>query len=263
MGDLFRARLQATPPASQCCARRMLTHLIPETVDLDIENAMFTLLYQIVLALKTEFPREQLETHRRCAQERDSVIQTELRTTRSRGKEILNKVMNGGSPPEEIKGSPFCVMLQSLAVLLQWVAVDLLPDVYDRCQRERKAHPEASTFFYLWSAAEDYVMQAWLERLRQFNFAHVSLHYDGVRVSAPLPTPVDSFCSSCAEAILKRTKFNVCIRQKEHLTFVQSLPLRAERRSRDLPPRQGPPAQGKLRARSHGSSCPPSRGCSA
>lgn len=223
LGDLFRARLQARSPASQGCPRRILTHLIPDTVDLDIENAMFILLHQLVVRLKAAIPASCVETLRRCAEERDRIITDVLRMNRPEGKRLLNKVINGGAVPPELRDAPFMRELQTLSSVLQWLAIDALPEVYDRCRAERKEHPERSVLFFFWSAAEDCVLQAWVDHVDQFSFPHVSLHYDGLRVSSPLPKPVDEFCRDCERAVLEATGFRVHIRPKEHLTFVQAI----------------------------------------
>jgi hypothetical protein len=43
----------------------------------------------------------------------------------------------------------------------------LLPDVYQRARDEQRKHPEASTLFFMWSAIEDLILEAWVEFVRQ------------------------------------------------------------------------------------------------
>ena len=223
LGDLLRARVLAKSPDSQGYSRRILTYLIPDTVDLDIENAMFVLSHQLVVRLKAAIPASCVETLRRCTEERDQVITDVLRMNRPEGKRLLNKVINGGAVPPELRDAPFMREVQTLSSVLQWLAMDALPEVYDRCRAERKEHPERSVLFFFWSAAEDCVLQAWVDHVDQFSFPHVSLHYDGLRVSSPLPKPVDVFCRDCETAVFEATGFRVHIRPKEHLTFVQAI----------------------------------------
>lgn len=47
LADRIRTRLQATGPAAQLCPRRVLVRLCHDTIDLDIENCMSTILYQL------------------------------------------------------------------------------------------------------------------------------------------------------------------------------------------------------------------------
>ena len=57
------------------CSRRLLHHLLPKAVDLDIENCMFVLLSQMLeqLDLQHDFMNEHLAPIRTCAEQRAEV----------------------------------------------------------------------------------------------------------------------------------------------------------------------------------------------
>ena len=70
-----------------------------------------------------------------------------------------------------------------------------------RIQRDSARWPEQSAVHYLWTAAEDYVLSAWIDFALRHGPSHLSLHYDGIRVSLPEGTTADDFASKCAEHI--------------------------------------------------------------
>jgi hypothetical protein len=57
------------------CSRRLLYHLLPKAIDLDIENCMFVLLSQMIerLDLQHDFMREYLAPIQQCAENRADV----------------------------------------------------------------------------------------------------------------------------------------------------------------------------------------------
>ncbi len=80
LGHLIRTRLQSNGVSAQKCSRRVLKHLVDHTEDLDIENAMFTILDQLVDQLDVHMPVDLRETLRKCAQERRRVCEELLHT---------------------------------------------------------------------------------------------------------------------------------------------------------------------------------------
>jgi hypothetical protein len=42
-------------------------------------------------------------------------------------------------------------------------AMTLVPHVYERARADGRPRPESSTLFFMWSAVEDLIMEAWLE----------------------------------------------------------------------------------------------------
>ena len=52
----------------------------------------------------------------------------------------------------------------------------------------------------MWTAAEDYILDSWLSYIGEHPLGHVSLHFDGVRLSKSLPCDVSSFASGALNA---------------------------------------------------------------
>ena len=46
-----------------------------------------------------------------------------------------------------------------------------------------KDFPDASTFTYMWTAVEDYLLEACIGYMAKLRPSHLSLHFDGLRVS--------------------------------------------------------------------------------
>ena len=65
--------------------------------------------------------------------------------------------------------------------------------------------PEQSTVYYLWTAAEDIVMTAWLNFALLHQPRHLSLHYDGMRVELPPGVSAADYSEQCSKHILART----------------------------------------------------------
>jgi hypothetical protein len=61
--------------------------------------------------------------------------------------------------------------------------------------------PEATTFHYLYTILEDRVLEAWLDHIKQYDFEHVSLHFDGVRIRMADGSDIGAFCRASERAI--------------------------------------------------------------
>ena len=84
-----------------------------------------------------------------------------------------------------------------------------------------------SALAHLYFAAEDYILQSWASLLKPMNLAHLSLHYDGVRVWLPDGQSSASLIALSQEHIKGQTGFAVSIREKCHFTVLESLQQRA------------------------------------
>ena len=66
---------------------------------------------------------------------------------------------------------------------MRWLAVNVLPGVYETMWDDEECEwPESSTQCFLYQAVEDFILEKWLDFILQFNYSHLSLHYDGLRV---------------------------------------------------------------------------------
>ena len=174
---------------------------------------------QIMRKLKPQHAawRQAEQTLQLCAENRDSVIREQLKVTHAEGKYILNKVFNGGTPPDGLRGNAFMWKLQKTSLFCRWVAVSVLPAVFQNVlEDEDRLNPDASTLFFLWSACEDLILEAWLQKVQECKPRHVSLHFDGIRVDKAClaDAEVSSFCSACSAHIKSATGFEVQIQCK-------------------------------------------------
>ena len=199
---------------------------LPHTVDLDIENCCFVEMLQKKDRMDpdhAEWPSVR-ETLSACAEDGEKVIQEQLRICcgLGNGKSILLKVFNGGQPPCELSNNPFVKSLQRASLFCRWLAASSLPELHRHFVDEARDNPGASTLFYMWTVAEDAVLDAWLEHLQAFHPSHLSLHFDGIRVSSnDVGEAVQDFCAACSRHTEAKAGFKVHIRPKTHGCFLQ------------------------------------------
>lgn len=144
------------------------------------------------------------------------------------GKHLLIKILFGGHIPADLESNTFLPKLVKLSVYLRWVAMSVLSEEYEKLVdlHEEKKRPDRSVLSYLYMAVEDYILSAWVQYLLQFSPDHLSLHFDGVRVSAE-SLDVSKLCKSSAEYISESTGFKVNVREKQHKTVLEFLEQRA------------------------------------
>jgi len=138
----------------------------------------------------------------------------------------MHQLLNGGAPPSDLADLPFTQTLVQVGKYLRWVMVSALPDVYKEC-KESRPHPDRSTFFFAWSAVESHILECWSRFAMTFKPSHLSLHNDGMRLCATLPSTLDEFCKDSVSQIERQTGFKVAIREKKHLFFEDMLRARA------------------------------------
>ena len=84
---------------------------------------------------------------------------------------------------EDIACKPAVKMLTRESRMLRWLAVSLRPKLFAKFLNDGKSWPENTTFFYMWSPVEDYITEVASDKLLQMEVKHLSLHFDGIRVS--------------------------------------------------------------------------------
>ena len=224
VGDIeVRTRKQAVGPSAQHCSRRHLKHLLPDSRDFDIQNACFSLLSQLIekMCPCSPIPSEIAETLQELAVNRDECV-AKLGLTKAEGKQLLLEVFNGSHllPPWDTHD--LLKMVQRASIYCRWLACGTLQDIYAKCSREpSRRQPDVSALFFLWSAAEDFVLQAWVEYLTTLRPRHLSLHYDGIRIDNLAVH--GSFIADSQEYIQEKTGFRVCIVEKAHDLFVEAI----------------------------------------
>lgn len=115
--------------------------------------------------------------------------------------------------------------LQKAANYCKWAATSCLREVYKQFLEDgSKKNPEASVLAHLYFICEDVVLSAWTQFLQEsFNPEHLSLHYDGVRVSSTSGVSVDELCGRSEAHIAAKTGFHVRIREKKHRTVLETV----------------------------------------
>ena len=222
----LRARRYAIQNSAQKCARRIQTQLFGHTIDLDIENCCAALVLQLVdkLCPKPAMPEDVRQALQRWKDSRSRVCREELEVTDREGKKLVTAVLSGATPTKSQMDIPFVRNIHRASIYLRWLACSVLVEDYEELEkRNDKPYPGATTFFYMWSAVEDTILESWSNYLLSKRPTHLSLHFDGVRINADLVEDVESLLSACQDKIKEATGFNVQIRQKIHQHFLESL----------------------------------------
>ena len=103
-----------------------------------------------------------------------------------------------------------------------WVACKLLHDDYMSLDDNKSnTFPAASIMALMWHAIEDRILHVWSEHVLNGSPKHLSLHFDGLRVSTEAIQNTDEYIRACQDAISSRTSFNVKIVAKKHGSFIQ------------------------------------------
>ncbi|CAE7501083.1 unnamed protein product, partial [Symbiodinium necroappetens] len=225
----FRSRKTVIGTGMQRFCRRAQVHLAADTVDLDVHNSAFTVFHQLLpkLACVPEPPDYVKEVLDKCARDRNLVCSDILKTSQVRGKQLLTKVLFGGAVPRDVpEGAAFLVNLKKASIYLRWLASSMFPDTVAKFAQpeSKKTNPTNSVLSHLYQAIEDYVLSAFVEYLLQFQPQHLSLHYDGVRVSKGQGgCSTAELCEKIQAYILRKTGFDVTICEKKHLTVLEIL----------------------------------------
>jgi len=213
--------------ALSVCPERFLSIACPHTQDWDIANCAFSLVAPLVdrLEVKTRLPALALPCVKAIRDDRAAVCR-KLNLPPHMGKEVLTCALHGGDVPEDdvAVADSFLTKLRAEARALRWLAVSLLPEQYHTfCSDTTLLWPEATTFHYMWTAAEDMCLSAWIDYVRSLPVQRLSLHFDGIRVDKfSVPDP-ERFVKESVAAIEHHAGFRVDISLKEHLTLLESI----------------------------------------
>ncbi|OLQ04697.1 hypothetical protein AK812_SmicGene12194 [Symbiodinium microadriaticum] len=227
-----RARRYAVPDGVQSMSRRLQHHVVDgHTIDLDIQNCCLTLLQQIIskTAPQPPMPVDLVQLMDRLVKDRAGVLK-ELSLHTVEGKEMINTVLNGGSPPTSLRNNEIVQGLQKISLYVRWVACNLLhADYMSLADNKQKTFPSSTILSLLWTSVEDRILQSWTDHVltRTTKPKHLSLHFDGIRISADhVGVQQEEFIRDCENAIHKRTGFVVKIVPKKHQNFIQMLKTR-------------------------------------
>ena len=207
---------------AQAMSKRLLKHVVdPRTVDMDILNCAFTLLSQIMKKTEPQppLPSDLSEVLDEIVNSRSTFL-AKLDVEPGEGKKIINTVLHGGAPPDHLKKNGSISSLQKISVYLRWMAMNLLYGDYMSLQDSKdKDFPSSTIMSLLWQAAEDVILQAWTEHVYALKPKHLSLHFDGIRVSKSITSDMAACIEQCQKTIRDKTTFDVKISIKTHSTF--------------------------------------------
>lgn len=216
---------------AQNMPRRALQVLVPHTHDLDICNAVFTIVDQLVARLDIRdraLYGAELETLSRIRNDRTTVIQEELRMPLADGKKLLCAMLGGSGIPQDMRDCAFLHRVRRLACFLRWLACSCMYSTYVELSKTSDKWAEASTFALWWQRCEDWLLTAWTEWIQRVSApSHLSLHFDGVRIDKywlrEHNMNVHDFCTASVTAIQDTTGFQVDIVEKRHRSLMEQL----------------------------------------
>ncbi|CAE7544956.1 unnamed protein product [Symbiodinium natans] len=221
-----RARRYSEAYAAQSMSRRLQSQVVEgHTVDLDICNCCVSIVHQVIAKLQ---PTPALPTDLQTflddlARSRQTVIRR-LGLTTSQGKQLINKMLNGGAAPDSLKDNEDIKKLQRLSLYLRWIACNVLhADYLSLADVASKTYPSATIFSLMWTCIEDWILDVWTSHISHARPAHISLHFDGVRVSADVAPDLGEFIDGCRKHILDVTGFDVEIARKQPQTVFQCI----------------------------------------
>ena len=223
---LIRTRAYTRGPkiGAQRMSRVLQSMVCSGTHDLDIENSVFVILYQLLLKLNDNnvIPSVVMETMELCTKSRTDVCRDKLKMSVEQGKKVLHCVLFGGKIPVALCDNAFTRKLQQTSIYLRWTASSLITDVYNALgSMPEKTNPQASALHYLYACVEDYILETWASSCAELHApGHLSLHFDGIRVGRfSSEVDVSSLCREAMSVIKEKTKFEVNIVEKHHYLF--------------------------------------------
>ena len=221
-------------PFSQKLPRRVLKHLLPQTVDIDIENCMFTIVSQLLDRLgPVVHPPPTAARHsafgfpcfRRCASDRSGCLAEIGEGMSPVQKKALNiAIANGKVVPSEFEDKGYLCSLSAEARVLRWMSSWLQKDIYHESKAKRQ-WPEAYMFYLLWTMVEDDLLHAMTEFLDPSACQHLSLHFDGLRVDKGRVEALGgegSLLKQLEDAVKAATGYTVKLAVKEHFFAFQN-----------------------------------------
>lgn len=231
----LRSRKQASGLGAQKFSQRAQMFLCRGTHDLDIQNSFFCLMVQLLekLALFPCMPEDPWTAMRECAGDRARVCEETLHTSQHAGKSLLVSLFYGGQPAKKWESLDFIHQMQKASIFCRWVAASTCRDEFVKLLDDTsKRNPDVSILAHLYMALEDHVLSHWTEFLTStFSLSHLSLHFDGVRISDVPGVSVEDICRRSEAYLEKHAGFKVHIREKKHELTLTLMKDRASSRS--------------------------------
>ena len=239
----WRSRRHVDGLGAQKMQQLMQEATLPHTQDLDVKNMKFAIIPQIIarLGVKDEVLwKEELDHLRELGADRSEICKRELRVSEAEGKDILLKVFEGGEIPQTLQHNSYLQRHQRVGRWWRCLATQVFMDVFDALSEDPDVkHPDRSVAAHLWMGCEDYILQVLVHYLLEFNNAHMSLHFDGVRIDQKTAEAVAEavgrdghtgangddaiLLRACEKHIKAQTGYNVELKIKSHSFFQELL----------------------------------------
>ena len=229
------SRRFATGASAQGLSSRHIEQLVDSAIEIDIHNCMFTIVTQLLdmrelyetgdAAMDKHF---RFPSFRACAASREAALGSiASQIGMDAAKQLNLEVAGGAAIPDQFQGNEYLQSLQAEAKLLRWLAISLLPSgLYDAVSANPKHRwPEATMVYLMWSGFEDAVLAAMAETIQSLAPPHMSLHFDGVRVSRQVLVSDPELLQHCEENIAAKTGFAVKLVSKVQHYFFHELSL--------------------------------------
>ena len=243
------------PLAAQQLPQSLQVLAFPNTMDLDIKNAMPTITLQLLQHLHLDQDvlhafKDEMELLEVIVSDREGCCEI-LDASSSVGKDLIIKGLAGQkivaveNDHEEAdaadlhfrsSASSFMKVLQRLSRFLRWVAMSCLDSKTIEVLKNDTDVKwlDGSAFAHFWQMAESYILNHWCDYARGAKFSHLSKAFDGMRISksrvlhclADLDEEENKqhFIMSSVEYIAQLpVGFQVAIIEKEHLDFAKIL----------------------------------------
>ena len=224
----FGARVQVLGVAAQGMPRQALVELLPHTVDVDMRNAAFSIVSQLLTLLELERApmfQEETRTIEELATRREAIIRDRLRTDFATGKQLLLATLGGQALLPAWVEDPLLKRVRRAARFLRWAACSHLPEVYEEKSRVENKWAPASTFAIWWQRVECHLLHVWTQWILTLGEpAHISLHYDGLRLDKPFVERiggVNEFLRQSEAAIHERSGFHIQLAEKRHFALTE------------------------------------------
>lgn len=211
----------------QSCSRRVRMQVLPpDVVDLDLANAMVSLVTEVLgrMELCDAWPAEVLSSWRAYGADTERLrgdIQGLLGVP---AKSLLLRIAHGGSVPRVADDGlqRWLEQLSHDAHFLRWLAVSHLPELFEEFSSSNRHWPENTTFVYFWQTMEDRAL-AWLEWFVTAEGSslqrHCSLHFDGRMLSGDRFQPGTTFREDAENFIREKLSISIHLVYKTHRSF--------------------------------------------
>jgi hypothetical protein len=246
----FRTRCHATGTALQGLPQLFQEILSPTTADIDIVNTEFVLVDGLIAKLEVhdrDVWQPYIDIITEVASNRDLVCLSKLNRAVSVGKELLIKTFNGQKPSQQDSApDSFLKKVHAAGQFFRLLVASILSSdvVHDMNAAKTSDWLEGSCAAHMWFAIEDHIMCTWINSITPTKPAHLSHHYDGLRldlatIKAYRPTgdnvaladdsqtDVQLFMRRSEQLILDKTGFKVELKNKVHKCLGELLDIHA------------------------------------